>query len=64
MITYRAGWQEFAAQRPVVVPLSRSAPEQIEEVRQLGDSAIPASGRQPSLGVVGAQPRARRAVLS
>jgi len=47
-----------------VVPLSRSAPERIEEVRQLGDRAIPASGRQPSLGVVGAQPRARRVVLS
>ncbi len=40
-----------------VVPLSRSAPERIEEVRQLGDRAIPASGRQPSLGVVGAQLR-------
>ena len=47
-----------------VVPLSRSAPERIEEVRQLGERAIPASGRHPSLGVVGAQPRARRVALS
>jgi hypothetical protein len=34
------------------------------DMHQLGDRAIPASGRQPSLGVVGAQPRARRVVLS
>jgi hypothetical protein len=46
-----------------VVPLSRSAPERIEEVRQLGERAIPASGRAPTLGVVGAAPRGRRVVL-
>ena len=46
-----------------VVPLSRSAPERIEEVRQLGDRAIPASGRQVSPGA-GTQPRGRRVVLS
>jgi hypothetical protein len=28
-----------------VVPLSRSAPERIEEVRALGERAIPASGK-------------------
>lgn len=43
-----------------VIPLSRSAPERIEEVRQLGERAIPASGRPPALGVVGGPPRARR----
>lgn len=47
-----------------VVPLSRSAPERIEEIRQLGERAIPASGRPLTLGVVGGPPRARRVVLS
>ena len=47
-----------------VVPLSRSAPERIEEVRQLGDRAIPASGRPPvaTVGSNGARPR--RVVLN
>jgi ATP-dependent 26S proteasome regulatory subunit len=46
-----------------IVPLSRSAPERIDEVRQLGDRAIPASGR-PARRVAGAQPATRRVVLS
>jgi SpoVK/Ycf46/Vps4 family AAA+-type ATPase len=45
-----------------VVPLSRSAPERIEEVRQLGDRALPASGRQVTADPAG-PPRARRIVL-
>jgi hypothetical protein len=45
-----------------VVPLARSAPERIEELRQLGDRAIPASGR-PAARVQGAATRQRRVVL-
>lgn len=45
-----------------VLPLSRSAPERIEEVRQLGDRALPASGRPSKPGGVEPQ-RARRIVL-
>jgi hypothetical protein len=46
-----------------VVPLSKSAPEKIEEARQLRDRAIPASGKaaRPSGGPA-RQPR--RVVLS
>lgn len=47
-----------------VVPLSRSAPERIEEVRQLGERAIPASGRAPVVGNGNGRPRPRRVVLS
>ena len=46
-----------------VVPLSRSAPERIEEVRQLGDRAIPASGRPMTVQSRNGTPRARRVVL-
>ena len=46
-----------------VVPLSRSAPERIEEVRQLGDRAIPASGRPMAPSGRNGTPRARRVVL-
>jgi SpoVK/Ycf46/Vps4 family AAA+-type ATPase len=46
-----------------VVPLSRSAPERIEEVRQLGDRAIPASGRPTTVNSRNGTPRARRVVL-
>jgi ATP-dependent 26S proteasome regulatory subunit len=46
-----------------VVPLSRSAPERIEEVRQLGDRAIPASGR-PAPARNGVPTRSRRVVLN
>jgi hypothetical protein len=45
-----------------VVPLSRSAPERIEEVRQLGERAIPASGK-PSARGQGSAARPRRVVL-
>ena len=45
-----------------VLPISRSAPERIEEIRQLGDRALPASGR-PGLPDRSTQ-RARRIVLS
>jgi ATP-dependent 26S proteasome regulatory subunit len=47
-----------------VVPLSRSAPERIEEVRQLGERAIPASGRPLAAGNGNGRPRPRRVVLS
>jgi MoxR-like ATPase len=45
-----------------VVPLSRSAPERIEEARQLGERAIPASGKPPARGQ-GPAARPRRVVL-
>jgi hypothetical protein len=45
-----------------VVPLSRSTPEKVEEVRQLGDRAIPASGKAPRRDEDGAS-RSRRIVL-
>lgn len=47
-----------------VVPISRSSPERIEEVRQLGERAIPASGRSVARWSGDQQPRARRVVLS
>lgn len=45
-----------------VVPLSRSSPERIEEVRQMRDRAIPASGKSV-VAQAGAQTPGRRVVL-